>query len=88
MANDIDDHFDLLDPLTQALLPAEHETPEERMVRLQQEAEARRVSAEIDAQIEREKRAMKSANTLKMLLLGQSGSGQFTKLPDDLQHHD
>ena len=63
------------DPLSVLLTPPIDETHEERERRLQREAEARRVSEGIDAVIQRERDALKDQKVLKMLLLGQSGSG-------------
>ena len=63
------------DPLTRALAPPPGETPEEREVRLYAEAEARRVSEQIDEALNRERAALKKRRVMKMLLLGQSESG-------------
>ena len=63
------------DPLAVLLTPPIDETHEEREQRLQREAEARRVSEGIDAVIQKERDALKNQKVLKMLLLGQSGSG-------------
>lgn len=69
IANDSDD------PLTLALAPPPNETPEERTNRLGQEAEAQRISDEIDEALKRERAALKRRKVMKMLLLGQSESG-------------
>ena len=63
------------DPLALLLTPPIDETHDEREQRLQREAEARRVSEGIDAVIQRERDALRNQKVLKMLLLGQSGSG-------------
>lgn len=63
------------DPLTRALAPPPGETPEEREVRLNAEAEAQRVSDQIDEALSKERAAMKKKKVMKMLLLGQSESG-------------
>ena len=64
-------------------LRAEHpdETPEQRAVRLQLEAEARQVSERIDEQIKAERAALKKSKPVKVLLLGQSESGPSATLP-------
>lgn len=69
------------DPLTRALAPPPGETPEERDVRLSAEAEARRVSDQIDEALNRERVALKKKKVMKMLLLGQSESGMYTTNP-------
>lgn len=68
---------DEYDPFACLLTPPLDETAEERMVRLREEEEARRVSNAIDEGIRQEQETMKNSNVLKMLLLGQSGSGMF-----------
>lgn len=68
------------DPITLLLTPPADETTEERILRLQKEADARRVSAHIDEVIEQERDALKNLDTLKMLLLGQSGSGTCLRI--------
>ena len=65
------------DPITLLLTPPIDETFEERELRLQREAEARSVSDGIDEVIRQERDALKRQNVLKMLLLGQSGSGMW-----------
>jgi guanine nucleotide-binding protein subunit alpha len=62
------------DPLTAALAPPPNETLAERELRERAEAEARRVSDEIDAQLRRERDAEKKRKPVKLLLLGQSVS--------------
>ncbi|KAH8824047.1 guanine nucleotide binding protein, alpha subunit [Flagelloscypha sp. PMI_526] len=69
------------DPLTLALQPPEDETPAERSLREHYEAEARRISDEIDEQIRREREAeKKKRRPVKLLLLGQSESGKTATL--------
>ena len=64
------------DPLTLAMSPPPNETPEERQAREVREAEAQRISDEIDEQIRKEKEAKrKKKRPVKVLLLGQSESG-------------
>ncbi|KAJ6539923.1 guanine nucleotide binding protein, alpha subunit [Mycena sp. CBHHK59/15] len=68
------------DPLTAAMAPPENETPAEREARERAEAEARRVSDEIDAQLRREREGEKKRKPVKLLLLGQSESGKTATL--------
>ena len=63
------------DPLDAALQPPSDETPEQRLQRLAHEAEARRISNEIDEDIKRERALRKKKQIVKVLLLGQSESG-------------
>ncbi|KZT29596.1 G-protein alpha subunit [Neolentinus lepideus HHB14362 ss-1] len=67
------------DPLTFVMRPPESETEAARRVRLEKEAESKRISDEIDEQlrIEREK-LKKSKEDVKLLLLGQAESGKST----------
>ena len=65
-----------VDPFDAALRPPPDETPEEREARLAREEEARRVSAEIDAEIKAERQAKKKKRIVRLLLLGQSESGE------------
>ncbi|KZT07849.1 G-alpha-domain-containing protein [Laetiporus sulphureus 93-53] len=69
------------DPLAAAIAPPPDETPEQRETRLAQEAEAKRISDDIDERI-REERALwkKKKGLFKLLLLGQSESGKSTVL--------
>ncbi|PSS34232.1 hypothetical protein PHLCEN_2v1742 [Hermanssonia centrifuga] len=69
-----------VDPITLLLSPPPNETAEERVIRLQKEAEARKISENIDEQLRRESAALKKRNVLRMLLLGQSESGKSTTL--------
>jgi len=70
--------FDVnVDPLAQIIAPPVNETPEERRVREHEEANARKISEQIDEALkaEREEGKAKRKNRLKVLLLGQSESG-------------
>jgi guanine nucleotide-binding protein alpha-1 subunit len=72
---------DANDPLTALMAPPEDETPEQRSVREAREAEARRVSNEIDEQIRSERAAAKKKKKpVKVLLLGQSESGTWCSI--------
>ncbi|KAJ6463512.1 guanine nucleotide binding protein, alpha subunit [Mycena sanguinolenta] len=68
------------DPLTAALAPPPNETPAERDARERIEAEAKRISDEIDALLRREREAEKKRKPVKLLLLGQSESGKTATL--------
>lgn len=63
------------DPLDVALRPPLDESEEEKAQRLAEEAEARRISQEIDETIKQEKQLRKKGKTVRLLLLGQSESG-------------
>lgn len=65
------------DPISLLLSPPPNETTEEAALRIAKEAEARRVSDEIDRKLQAERDALKNQNVLKMLLLGQSESGKL-----------
>lgn len=69
------------DPLTQAMKPPKNETPEEKMLRLQAEAEASKQSALIDQQLKAERARLKkdAEKTHKILLLGTSHSPMRAK---------
>ena len=73
------------DPLTLALAPPPNETPQAREVRLSTEAEAKRVSDAIDEALKAEKVALKKRKIMKMLLLGQSESGECCLVSYDLR---
>jgi guanine nucleotide-binding protein alpha-1 subunit len=61
-----------IDPLTLAIAPPPDETPEQRQIREAAEAEAKRISDEIDEQIRKEKELdKKKKKPVKLLLLGQ-----------------
>jgi guanine nucleotide-binding protein alpha-1 subunit len=67
------------DPLTAAIAPPPNETPDERAARLRAEAEARRVSEEIDEQLKQERASRRRQRPcVKVLLLGQSESGMLS----------
>ncbi|TFK81822.1 G-alpha-domain-containing protein [Polyporus arcularius HHB13444] len=71
--------LDAPDPLSAALEPPPNETPAERWAREQAEAQARRISEQIDDQIKAERLALKKRKPpIKVLLLGQSESGKST----------
>lgn len=60
------------DPLTLAIAPPPDETPEQRQAREFAEAEAKRISDEIDEQIRKEKEGdRRKKKPVKLLLLGQ-----------------
>ena len=69
------------DPFSLFLAPPPDESPDDRAVRLDREAEARRISDEIDDQIRREHALLKKQSVHKMLLLGQSESGASPSRP-------
>jgi hypothetical protein len=69
------------DPLDALLRPPVDETPEEKVMRLAQEAEAERISQAIDEDIKRERALRKKKQIVKLLLLGQSESGEFDTEP-------
>jgi guanine nucleotide-binding protein alpha-1 subunit len=61
------------DPLALAIAPPPNETPEQRHAREFAEAEARKVSDEIDEQLKREKEnERRKKKPVKLLLLGAS----------------
>ncbi|KAH8099943.1 G-protein alpha subunit [Cristinia sonorae] len=67
------------DPLTAVLRPAPGESLHERELRLQREAEAKRVSDRIDEQLTLDReRYKKSKQDVRLLLLGQAESGKST----------
>ncbi|KAJ2915866.1 hypothetical protein MD484_g4551, partial [Candolleomyces efflorescens] len=68
------------DPLDEVLRPPPDETPEQRQIRLEREAEAKRISLEIDATIKAERQARRKKRIVRLLLLGQSESGKSTTL--------
>lgn len=63
-----------------AFAPPDDESPEDRVRRLEQEAEARRVSDAIDEQIKLERAQQKRGKIVRVLLLGQSESGAYLPL--------
>ena len=61
------------DPLTLAIAPPPDETVEQRQIREAAEAEAKRISDEIDEQLRKEREAeRKKKRPVKLLLLGES----------------
>lgn len=62
------------DPLTAAMAPPANETPDQRAVRLREEAEAKRVSDAIDEELRdaRAREKKRKANEVRVLLLGES----------------
>jgi hypothetical protein len=61
------------DPLSRLLKPSAGETPQERQVRLEQEALARKISDAIDEQLRQERvQRTKSRKEIRILLLGGS----------------
>lgn len=66
------------DPLDEVLKPPPGETPEAKEVRLAQEEKAKRVSKAIDESIKAEKRILKKRKVVRLLLLGQSESGEHS----------
>ncbi|KAE9402907.1 guanine nucleotide-binding protein alpha-1 subunit [Gymnopus androsaceus JB14] len=67
------------DPLTEALRPPESETELQRQIRLEQEAEAKRISEQIDEELRLEREDLKrKRGNVKLLLLGQAESGKST----------
>lgn len=74
------------DPLDAVLRPPIDETEEEKAHRLAIEEEARRISQEIDEAIREEKALRKKSKAVRLLLLGQSESGESTKEPFAKRH--
>ncbi|KAJ3538840.1 hypothetical protein NMY22_g4998 [Coprinellus aureogranulatus] len=69
------------DPLAAITAPPQDETPEQRQIRENAEAEAKRISDEIDERLRREKESdRKKKRPVKLLLLGQSESGKTATL--------
>ncbi|KZV99596.1 guanine nucleotide binding protein, alpha subunit [Exidia glandulosa HHB12029] len=68
------------DPLAVFMAPPAGETAEETESRLYAEAEAKRVSDEIDEQLRQERLTERRTRALRILLLGQSESGKSTTL--------
>ncbi|KAG6884558.1 hypothetical protein C0993_010118 [Termitomyces sp. T159_Od127] len=69
------------DPLTLAIAPPPNETPEQRAAREFAEAQAKKVSDEIDEQLRKEREDdKKKKKPVKLLLLGQSESGKTATL--------
>jgi guanine nucleotide-binding protein subunit alpha len=71
----------LSDPLSKALQPPPDESPAARDRRLKREAEAKKVSDDIDEMIKHDRAQLKKQKqAVKILLLGQSESGKSTTL--------
>ncbi|KAI0784227.1 G-protein alpha subunit [Abortiporus biennis] len=67
------------DPLSVVLRPPPSESDQDRQLRLQREAEAKRISDRIDEELSlEEKKYKKSKQDIKLLLLGQAESGKST----------
>lgn len=72
-------HYDSSDPLAIVTAPPPSETPEKKAAREEREAEAQRISDQIDDELRAEKVALKKQEQIvKVLLLGQSESGKST----------
>lgn len=70
-------YFDSSDPLAVVTAPPLDESPEERAAREEREAEAQKISDQIDEELRAEKAALKKQeHIVKILLLGQSESGK------------
>ena len=65
------------DPFDEVLRPPPNETPEQSQLRLSRESEAKRVSMVIDADIKAERQARRKKRIVRLLLLGQSESGEY-----------
>lgn len=63
------------DPLDELLKPPPNETEEDRVIRQAQEAEARRISHQIDESLKAERQQQRKKSVVRLLLLGQSESG-------------
>jgi hypothetical protein len=74
-------HYDSSDPLAIVTAPPPNETPEEKAAREEREAEAQRISDQIDDELRVERAALKKQEQIvKILLLGQSESGKSTSI--------
>ncbi|KAL4073674.1 guanine nucleotide binding protein, alpha subunit, partial [Scleroderma citrinum] len=73
-------HPNDVDPLDELLRPPPGETEQDRVIRLAQEAEAKRRSQAIDDSIKAERIQQKKKSAVRLLLLGQSESGKSTTL--------
>lgn len=69
------------DPLDEVLRPPPGETEEDRLIRLAQEAEACRISLQIDESLKAERQQQKKKSIVRLLLLGQSESGMSPHIP-------
>ena len=68
---------DAFDPFAIFHAPPPGETPKERAVCEQREAAARKVSDRIDEELRIERGRLKKEKIVRVLLLGQSGSGEY-----------
>lgn len=68
------------DPLAFLTLPPPDETLEQRAIREHKEAEAKKISEQIDEFLNQEKNVLRKKKPVKVLLLGQSESGKSTTL--------
>ncbi|KAK1222871.1 hypothetical protein PQX77_014293, partial [Marasmius sp. AFHP31] len=67
------------DPITEALKPPPSETEAQKQIRLQEEAEAKRISEQIDEDLRQEREILRrKRGEVKLLLLGQAESGKST----------
>ena len=74
-------HYDSSDPLAVVTAPPPNETPAEKAAREEREAEAQRISDQIDDELRSEKAALKKEEQMvKILLLGQSESGESVSI--------
>ncbi|KAG8216290.1 guanine nucleotide binding protein, alpha subunit [Butyriboletus roseoflavus] len=74
-------NYDSSDPLAVVTAPPPNEAPDEKAAREEREAEAQRISDQIDEELRVEKAALKKEEQIvKVLLLGQSESGKSTTL--------
>lgn len=70
---------DTHDPFAELTAPPPGETPSQKAIREKKEAEAKRISERIDDEIKAQRAVMKKQkDVVKVLLLGQSESGEFT----------
>ncbi|KAJ7633624.1 guanine nucleotide binding protein, alpha subunit [Mycena polygramma] len=73
--------LDDIDPIAAALAPPENESLQQRQNRIMKERAAKRVSDDIDDQLNRERQQVRrQSKPVKILLLGQSESGKSTTL--------
>ncbi|KAF9237712.1 guanine nucleotide binding protein, alpha subunit [Melanogaster broomeanus] len=74
-------NYDASDPLAIVTAPPPNETPQEKAAREEREAEAHRISDQIDEEIRADRAALREQEQMvKILLLGQSESGKSTTL--------
>jgi guanine nucleotide-binding protein alpha-1 subunit len=69
------------DPLAFVTEPPPNETLNQRTIRERQEEEAKRISEQIDESLNQERAALKKKKPVKVLLLGQSESGECLFFP-------